>query len=295
MLDLKDLDCLLALTLHRHFARAAEHCGMSQPAFSMRIRNLEDRLGTQIVKRGNRFQGLTEAGETVVSHARGILDGVRALEEEMLAAKGEIVGTLSIGAIPTTSAYAALAAHRLCKQHPGIRTRIDTATSLLVQQGVDEGRFDAGLTYIEGVATDLLKVEPLYDEEYVLFAPLSLVKEKAEGICWSEAATLPLILLEREMQNRRLIDEIFSDIGTPPKVVAETSGFIAAITMAREGMGATILPRVMVETLGKLDNTLLMPLIEPTIAKPVGLITPKRAQSIPVVEALRRIVAPEVQ
>lgn len=293
MLDLKDLDCLLALTRHRHFARAAEHCGMSQPAFSMRIRNLEERLGTQIVKRGNRFQGLTEAGETVVSHAREILGGVRALEEELSAARGEVVGALTIGAIPTASAYAAHAAHRLRKAHPGIRTRIDTATSLLVQQGVDEGRFDAGLTYLEGVATDLLKVEQLYDEEYVLLVPKALAAKEA-AITWKEAAALPLILLEREMQNRRILDEIFADVGAHPSVIAETSGFIAAITMAREGMGATVLPRVMIETLGDLRGTVLLPLIEPVIAKPVGLVTPKRAQSIPVVEALRRIVAPEV-
>ena len=292
MLDLKDLDCLLALTRHRHFARAAEASGLSQPAFSMRIRSLEDRLGTQIVKRGNRFQGLTEAGETVVSHARGILDGVRALEEEMLAAKGEVVGALTIGAIPTAAAYAAHAAYRLRKAHPGIRTRIDTATSLLVQQGVDEGRFDAGLTYLEGVATDLLKVEPLYDEEYVLLAPSSLVASGVEAIAWAEAAALPLILLEREMQNRRILDEIFVEVGAHPSVIAETSGFIAAITMAREGMGATVLPRVMIETLGEMAGTVLLPLVEPVIAKPVGLVTPKRPQSIPVVEALRRIVTP---
>ena len=43
MLDLRDLECLSALARHKHFARAAEECGMSQPAFSMRIRNLEDR------------------------------------------------------------------------------------------------------------------------------------------------------------------------------------------------------------------------------------------------------------
>ncbi len=292
MLDLKDLDCLLALTRHRHFARAAEATGMSQPAFSMRIRHLEDRLGTQIVKRGNRFQGLTREGETVVAHARSILDEVRALEEEVAAARGEVVGALTIGAIPTASAYAAQAANRLRQRHPGIRTRIDTATSLLVQQGVDEGRFDAGLTYLEGVATDLLTVSPLYDEEYVLLAPVSLVPDRAEAIEWSEAAALPLILLEREMQNRRILDEIFVELGAHPTVIAETSGFIAAITMAREGMGATVLPRVMIETLGGLRVLDISGLVEPVIAKPVGLVTPKRPQSIPVVEALRRIVAP---
>ncbi|MDA8585212.1 LysR family transcriptional regulator [Rhodobacteraceae bacterium] len=289
MLDLRDLDCLLALTRHRHFARAAEECGLSQPAFSMRIRNLEDRLGTQIVKRGNRFQGLTTEGETVVAHARSILDEVRTLEEEVRAARGEISGELTIGTIPTAQPYAGLVANRLRKTHPGIHLRIKSTTSLGVQQGVDDGSFDAGLTYAEGASADLLVVEALYSEEYVLFVSKDLVSSKTE-ITWTEAAALPLILLDPEMQNRRILDQIFADLGALPTVVAETNGFIAAISMAQEGMGATVVPRMMVETLGGLQRAELLPLVEPVIEKPVALVTPKRGQSIPVVEALRRTV-----
>ena len=212
MLDLRDLDCLIALTRHRHFARAAEHCGLSQPAFSMRIRNLEDRLGTQIVKRGNRFQGLTAEGETVVARARSILDEVRTLEEEVLAAQGQVVGTLTMGTIPTAAAYAAFAANRLRKKHPGIRPRIETTNSLAIQQGVDDGRFEVGLTYSEGVPGDLFRVEELYSEDYVLMAPKALAPE-SNSIGWSAAAAMPLILLEPEMQNRRILDHVFEDLG----------------------------------------------------------------------------------
>lgn len=293
MLDLKDLDCLLALTRHRHFARAAEASGLSQPAFSMRIRSLEDRLGTQIVKRGNRFQGLTAEGETVVAHARSILDEVRALEEEVRAARGEVVGELRLGSIPTALPYAAHVANRLSKSHPGIRPRILSTTSLGVQQGVDDGRFDAGLTYAEGASSDLLRVEELYSEEYILLAPKRLVS--GEVIGWAAAAELPLILLEPEMQNRRILDQIFADLGAPPMVVAETNGFIAAIAMAEDGMGATVVPRVLMDTLGVMERTALLPLVDPVIQKPVALVTPRRTQSTPVVDALRRIVVLNVR
>ncbi|MXX89631.1 MAG: LysR family transcriptional regulator [Boseongicola sp. SB0665_bin_10] len=295
MLDLRDLDCLLALTRHRHFARAASDCGLSQPAFSMRIRQLEDRLGIQIVKRGNRFQGLTAEGETVVAHARAILDRVRTLEEEVRAAKGEVTGALMIGTIPTSSAYAALAANRLRARFPGIRPRIETTNSLAIQQGVDDGRFDAGLTYSEGASTDLLRVERLYDEQYILFAPEHLASPGAGTVTWAEAAEMPLILLEPEMQNRRILDHVFESVGAHPSIVAETSGFIAAIAMAREGMGATVLPQVLVDSLGTLGGAVLLPIIEPEVSKPVALVTPRRSRGIPVVEALRSIVAPTEQ
>lgn len=295
MLDLKDLDCLIALTRHRHFAKAADELGMSQPAFSMRIRHLEDRLGTQIVKRGNRFQGLTAEGETIVWHARIIHDQVRALEDEVKAARGEVVGTLILAAIPTAAAYAARIANRLRQGHPGIQVRIDTATSLAIQQGVDEGRFDAGLTYTEGVSGDLLKVEELYIEHYVLLVPDELRKGDALEISWSDAAELPLILLEPEMQNRRILDNIFLEAGAAPTIVAESNGFMAAIGMALEGMGATVLPKVLVETLGAFQGATLLDLVQPKAEKPVSLVTPMRAQSVLVVDALRRTVLPGVR
>ena len=87
MIEIRDLQLLSALARHRHFAKAAEECGISQPAFSMRIRNLEDRLGVSIVRRANRFQGLTEEGEMIVQRARRILDDTKALEQQVLAAK----------------------------------------------------------------------------------------------------------------------------------------------------------------------------------------------------------------
>ena len=61
--------------------------------------------------------------------------------------------------------------------------------------------------------------------------------------------------------------------------------------MAQAGMGATVVPRMMVETLGGLSRADLLPLKDPVIEKPVALVTPKRGQGIPVVEALRRTVA----
>ncbi len=290
MLDLKDLDCLIALTRHRHFAKAADELGLSQPAFSMRIRHLEERLGTQIVKRGNRFQGLTPEGETIVLHARIIHDQVRALEDEVRAARGEVVGTLILAAIPTATPFAARIANALRSSHPGIKVRVDSASSQAIQQGVDQGRFDAGLTYSEGVSSDLMKVEDLYIERYMLLVPDALDVAGSE-ISWHAAAELPLILLEPEMQNRRILDNIFAEAGAAPQVVAETNGFIAAIAMAREGMGATVLPKVLVEALGAVEGGRLLDLVDPQAEKPVCLVTPMRAQSVLVVDALRRTVA----
>ena len=105
----------------------------SDDAFSMRIKALEQRLDTTIVRRGNRYEGLTAEGEAILRHARRILDDVKYLEQELLASRGQITGTLGLGVVPTAAAYAARLAIHLRGVYPDIVVRIETASSLVIQ------------------------------------------------------------------------------------------------------------------------------------------------------------------
>ena len=289
MIELRDLQLLTALARHRHFAKAAQDCGISQPAFSMRIRKMEDKLGVSIVRRANRFRGLTEEGELLVRRARGLLEEARALEQEFKATRGQVIGTLSLGAVPTAAAYAAQLASRLYHAHPRILTRIETATSLEIQQRMEDGTFDAGLTYQDSIGLDLAQVQLLYDESYVLLVPVAMVDAGQTNITWSEAADLPLSLLEPRMQNRRILDRMFADLGLKPRIIAETSGFIASMVMAREGLAATVVPAALVDALGEFDGTVVLPLCEPQLAKGICLAAPDRQRALPVVRALWQV------
>jgi len=288
--DLRDLECLIALARFQHFARAADDCGLSQPAFSMRIRGLEDRLGKKIVKRGNRFLGLTADGETVLEHAKLIIGQVQAMEQEVKAKPGELAGSLTIGVIPTAVAYAARVARNMNARHPGVKMRLKTDTSLAIQQGVDDGRFDAGLVYTEGASADILEVLELFDERYVLLLPNSMAPSGQDTIRWAEAALLPLILLEPDMQNRRIVDRAFREVGGQPKVVAETNGFLAAIVMVSEGMGAMVIPDVLHAALGGFKGTRALALVEPELEKRVCLVSRRRERTVPSVAALREVL-----
>ena len=290
MIEIRDLQLLSALARHRHFAKAAEECGISQPAFSMRIRNFEDRLGVSMVRRANRFQGLTEEGEMIVQRARRILDDTKALEQQVLAAKGEVTGTLILGVIPTAIAFTGRLTKRLRQAHPRIVTRIETMSATAIQHRLDEGSLDAGVTYGDGIDTDPGQVQPLYEETYVLLVPSNLTDETGP-IRWARAAGFPLSLLEPQMQNRRILDHVFKEQGLHPDIVAETSGFTASMVMAREGLAATVVPRVLVRALGDLKGTRVLPLIDPVVSKPICLATLTRDPELPTVAALRAVVA----
>lgn len=289
MISLRDLEFLTSLARRKHFARAAEDCGVSQPAFSMRIRKIEERLGTAVVKRGNRFQGFTPEGETLIRHARKIMDDLKSMEQEFRSSRGEVTGVLALGVVPTAVIFAARMVGRLKRQHPGIQVSLITETSLAIQQGLESGRFEAGITYGEGVSQDLLRVDPLYPETYLLLAPDHIAPPHDGPLTWAEAAELPLCLLEPEMQNRRILDAVFFDQGLVPNVIVETSGFIAALVLAGEGLAATIVPQSLVETMGCPKGAVAIPLTEPELEKEMCLVAPFRDPDLPTVEALRRI------
>jgi len=94
------LEMFMALAAEKHFGRAAEVCGVTQPTLSSAIKQLEDQLGVQLVWRGSRFQGLTPEGLRVLDWARRIVGDARTLREEMRAVREGLSGVLRIGVIP---------------------------------------------------------------------------------------------------------------------------------------------------------------------------------------------------
>ncbi len=285
MIDLRDMELLLALSRERHFARAASAAGISQPALSMRLRNIEADLGVPIVRRGNRFEGFTPEGDILLRWARQMLDDARTMGQEINAARGAVVGRLNVGTIPTAMPLAARIPAQIAATHPGVKLRTFAATSLQVQQGIDDGTYDVGFTYEDGLDPDLIAFRSLYKERYSLVVPKSLATLDGDTLSWADIGALPLSLLVSQMQNRRILDGLFAEAGVTPNVVAETNAFSVSIMQAQDGFAATILPDAFIERTD-LTGLQLLELVKPTVQKPVALIYPKRTYVLPVVQVL---------
>src|SRR5512138_2834956 len=101
------LEFFIALANEKHFGRAAEECGISQPTLSAAIRQIEDQLGVMLVQRGSRFQGLTPEGQRVLEWARRIVGDARTMREEINSLKLGLSGRVRLAAIPTALAMVA--------------------------------------------------------------------------------------------------------------------------------------------------------------------------------------------
>ena len=105
MPTLRQLRYLDALARSRHFGKAAEACGVSQPALSMQIRELEQDLGVALVERRQGVITLTEAGAEVASRAGSILSATRDLIDFARHGGSVLTGKLRLGVIPTLAPY----------------------------------------------------------------------------------------------------------------------------------------------------------------------------------------------
>ena len=73
-MNIRDLQYILAVADTRHFGRAAQRCFVSQPTLSGQIKKLEEHLGVTIFERTNRSVEITPIGESILAHARLLLE-----------------------------------------------------------------------------------------------------------------------------------------------------------------------------------------------------------------------------
>ena len=189
------LEFIIALARERHFGRAAEACGVSQPTLSAGIKQLEDGFGVRLVNRGSRFGGFTPEGERVLEWARRIVGDARAMHQEIEALKRGLAGEIRIAAIPTALAMTAMLTTPYRAKHPDVRFSIVSRNSVEVFRLLENLEVDAGLTYLDNEPLGRVNTIPLYLEEYRLLTSPDGTFGRRDRVTWAEVGRIPLCLL----------------------------------------------------------------------------------------------------
>lgn len=281
----RNLRYLVALSAERHFARAAAACQIAQPTLSAGIKHLEEELGVLIVQRGQRFEGFTAEGDRILTWARRILEDVESLHQEVSALRGQLVGRLRLGAIPTALPLTAQLTTPFAAAHPGVTMSVISLSSVDIQRGLDDFTLDAGLTYLDNEPLARVRGIPLYSERYFVIQS-GPVGDVADQITWTEAARLPLCLLSSDMQNRRILDAAFAVAGETVRPGIETNSVLAIIAHVRSGAWASVLPQSFLQFLPADDEVRAIPLVEPVVMQQVGLVVPDREPLTPSARAM---------
>jgi DNA-binding transcriptional LysR family regulator len=280
------LDYILALARERHFGRAAEACGVTQPTLSAGVRQLEEQMGVLLVNRGSRFRGFTPEGERVLDWARRIVGDTRAMREEINALRHGLTGRLRIAAIPTALPMVAELTTPFREGHPNVQFTIYSRTSIEILELLDNLEIDAGITYLGNEPLGRVTAVPLYHERYRLLTSADAPLGNRDTVTWAEVARVPLCLLTPDMQNRRIIDRLLQGAGGESRPTLESDSMILLFTHVRTGRWASVMPAQLAETLGLTDTLRAIPIVELDAVQTIGLVAPAREPMTPVAAAL---------
>jgi len=280
------LEFLLALARERHFGRAAEACGVTQPTLSAGVKQLEDSFGVLLVNRGSRFQDFTPEGERVLEWARRIVGDARAMREEVHSLKHGLTGRLRIAAIPMALAMIEPLTALYHERHPQVQFTVLSYNAQEILRLIDNLEIDAGLTYLDTDPVSRVIGVPFYRERYCLLISADAPLGGRDKVTWAEVAQVPLCLLTPDTQSRRIIEGLLRDAGGDPKPALESDSMIVLYSHVRTGRWASVMPAQLAATLGLTDVLRAIPIVEPDARHTIGLLVPARQPMKPLTAAL---------
>ncbi|MDT4818757.1 Hydrogen peroxide-inducible protein activator [compost metagenome] len=270
-MDIKQLKFLIALDQTRHFGQAAALCHITQPTLSMRLRNLEDELDLVLVKRGQRFEGFTEAGERILAWARTVLAAHDGLQAEAASCRGQLVGSLRLGMVPLASFNPAHLLKPLAERYPELRFQLSSLSSEQIIDGLGRNQLDLGLCYLDQVNGSYFEVIELASTRMGLLHDTRYFSFEQAELKWETLGELPLGLLNSGMHFRQSIDLSFRSRGLDPTPLLESESSFQLIQAVSAGICCAVMP--LASGLEDLSEHLrVIPIAEASVHAPLGLV-----------------------
>jgi DNA-binding transcriptional LysR family regulator len=270
-ISFREFRAALAVLQHRNFSRAAQSLGVSQPALSVTIAELETRLGIPLFHRTTRSVQPTEIGKTFLNDVARVLDDldrvVRDLEDQNRSRRGRLIVTC----LSSIAGRLMPKVIRACeRRYPELEIviRDDVATRILAS--VSEGEADFSVTGSLQIPNNLMSEQLALDRLHVAFGRSHRFAKRRE-VTWRQLNGETVIILATNSGVRALIDGALATTKVAVKRYIEVSQLATVHGMLEEGLGVSILPAL---ALPNPRHPFLRsrPLVEPSLARPIRLL-----------------------
>ncbi|MBL56274.1 MAG: DNA-binding transcriptional regulator OxyR [Flavobacteriales bacterium] len=293
-MTITQLQYIIAVDTHRHFARAAESCFVTQPTLSMQIHKLEEELGVTIFDRSRKPLQPTDIGTQILEQARIVISEEKRIDEIIQQHKGEIAGDFKLAIIPTV-ASTLLPRFLKCfiSQYPKVNLQIEELQTKVILERLKNGLLDAAI-----LATPLnhdgIMEKPLYYEPFMGFTPMGhrLFKEKFldntdlnpddilllhEGHCFRDSVI-------------NLCGSLFDKKNTDG-VKLESGSFETLVKLSKQGFGMTLVPYLKsIELKESEPPGTIKPFSRPQPTREISIIHHRTHLKISIIEALGKCI-----
>ncbi|WBV44721.1 LysR substrate-binding domain-containing protein [Pseudoroseomonas cervicalis] len=294
-LSLRDLEYAVTVAEMRHFGRAAERCGVSQPALSEQIRKLEALLGVALFERAARRVEVTPQGEALLAQARAVTRAARGLLDLAQQQAEPLSGPLRLGVIATLGPYYLPGVLRAVRDRfPRLVLRLQEGRTAALVAALEQGELDAALIALPA-PTDSLAAAPLFFEPFLLACPQGHALLDQPALTLADLRGSDLLLLE---EGHCLRDQALSLCAMPR---GERDGrFATSLEMLRHmiaaGEGISLLPQLAAQGRSDLGGLVALRRLEDAEAgRRIGLVwrgTDPRRESFRALAGFLRETAP---
>lgn len=276
-MDLRQLRYFVTIVETGSFSKAAQRLHVAQPALSQHVRNMELDLGVELLFRSSQGVVPTEAGETLVRHARLILSQMEAAREAVRGSEGEPEGDVRLGLPGTVSQMLCVPLFREARRlYPRIRLRVAEAMSGFVLDWLREDKIDVGVLYRFG-ADRSLQARRVLSEEVCLLgpaAPIDRPHPPPGTVSFAALASLPLILPSPGHGLRDLIEARAASEEVSLSTVIDIDTYGQIKLLVEGGLGYSILPRAALREEMAKGSLRAWPLGVPMLSRDLHLVRP---------------------
>lgn len=240
--SLRQIETFLAVAATGSFSRAAERLGMSQPALSQAVRDLETGLGLRLLDRTTRRVELTAAGTAFRARVAHALDEIDLAARHARDLADLRAGHLRIAAPPLlAAAVLPRAMVRFAAAHPGITFDLaDVGTEEMLAR-LRTGRADLAVGTFPADEPDIDR-RPLLRDNLMLFCPPGHPLTTGAAPAWAALAGQPVITLTRDSGIRLLVEIGFERAGLALRPAFEVTQIATALALVTAGLGVAVLP-----------------------------------------------------
>ncbi len=250
--DFVTLKLLLAIAQTGSITKAAQSLHLALGAASTRIRDLEERLGVALLSRHARGVRFTEAGATVLHHARSIERELAQMEFEVSDFAAGISGHVRV--VANASSIATVLPEDLTKflkVHPRVRIDLEECTSRDIQQRVVDGDAEIGVFAGEALRPEL-HVQAYHQDTLVALVPGQTAWKKERAISLQRLLGEDLILLQEGGSIQEWLADEARKQGMHLRIRVQVKGFDAISQLVAAGLGITVLPEIVARRFSQL-------------------------------------------
>ncbi|WP_440995161.1 LysR family transcriptional regulator [Arhodomonas sp. SL1] len=252
MQDFQSLRAFVTVAREGSVSRAAERLHLTQPAVSLRLKQLGADVGLTLFRRQPHGLELTADGQALLPAAQKALAAIEAFDRNARAMHATVRGRLRIGTIVDPE-FIRLGAflHHFVERAPQVETELHQGMSGTVLERVSQGELDAGFflgppgrgpvdpSLLPAADASRVAYRELTVFDYLVLAPAGWEARLGQGH-WPALAALPWVVTPPESVHHRLLRDALTPQGLAPNGVARVDQEACMLALVRAGVGLSL-------------------------------------------------------